>query len=241
MFVRAVATPLRSVRRAPTTLMGVRMKSKVATQTTTTVATEHDERAKLRGDFVRPQVDGDYLVSGKETRIAEPQTPPEVSEYGVSQAPNYFMTWSEDQRPKSEAMKGPRFEQIAMEFQPAPPSAMELISNVPVQFTTKRVVSCDGGMCTKNTLVLTFRRRSSGTSPCIHQPGMYYARYASNRRTSRVPKAAHTGMFSRLIAAVFASRSMMSTLTTFPDRESTPARRKHRRDLASVVSDCIRP
>ncbi|WFC96228.1 hypothetical protein MBRA1_002884 [Malassezia brasiliensis] len=145
MFVRAVATPLRSVRRAPTALMGVRMKSNVATQATTTVATEHDERSKLRGDFVRPQVDGDYLVSGKETRIAEPQTPPEVSEYGVSQAPNYAKTWSEDQRSKAEAMKGPRFEQIAMEFQPSPMSAMELISNVPVQFTTKRVVSCDGG------------------------------------------------------------------------------------------------
>lgn len=172
MFVRAVATPLRSVRRAPTALMGVRMKSKVATPTTTTVATEHDERTKLRGDFVRPQVDGDYLVSGKETRIAEPQTPPEVTEYGVSQAPNYLSTWSEDQRPKAEAMKGPRFEQVAMEFQPAPLSAMELISNVPVQFTTKRVVSCDGGMYAGDLRMLTFRRRSFGAPPCIHQPGM---------------------------------------------------------------------
>ncbi|WFD03077.1 hypothetical protein MOBT1_001766 [Malassezia obtusa] len=126
--------------------MSVRAKSSsaAATRTATPVA-EHEDRREVRGDFVRPRVEDHYMMSDKETRIAEPQTPPEVLEYGVEQAPNYPLTWSEDQRPKSEAMKGPRFEQMAMEFQPAPLSAMELISNVPVQFTHKRVVSCDGG------------------------------------------------------------------------------------------------
>ena len=154
MLARAYAAPMRAVmRHASAVPAGVRSKStKTATMTRTatkpkteTAVANHEQSQDMFGDFVRPQVDGKYIVSDKEIRIAEPQTPPEVKEYGTEQAPNFATTWSESQRPKSEAMKGPRFEQVAMEFQPAPLSAMELISNVPVQVTTQRVVSCDGG------------------------------------------------------------------------------------------------
>lgn len=141
MFARTVATQARAVRRAPFSLMAVRAKS------TSTLPTEAPPAPteEARGDFVRPRVEDHHLMSNKEVPIAEPQTPPEVLEYGVEQAPNALETWSEDQRPKVEAMKGPRFEQVDMAFQPQALSAMELISNVPIQMTTKRVVSCDGG------------------------------------------------------------------------------------------------
>lgn len=124
--------------------MRMRMKSSTAVRTHAPPAPTQNEG---RGDFVRPNVEQNHLLSNKEVPIAEPQTPPEVLAYGVEQAPNAVGTWSPDQRPKSDAMKGPRFEQIAMEFQPAGLSAMELISNVPIQMTSKRVASCDGGAC----------------------------------------------------------------------------------------------
>ncbi|WFD40480.1 uncharacterized protein MJAP1_003466 [Malassezia japonica] len=121
--------------------MAVRAKS------TSTLPTEAPPAPteEARGDFVRPRVEDHHLMSNKEVPIAEPQTPPEVLEYGVEQAPNALETWSQDQRPKVDAMKGPRFEQVDMAFQPQSLSAMELISNVPIQMTTKRVVPCDGG------------------------------------------------------------------------------------------------
>jgi NADH dehydrogenase (ubiquinone) Fe-S protein 6 len=42
-------------------------------------------------------------------------------------------------------MKGPRFEQTKMEFQPQPLSAMEMIHREPIRLVEQRVVSCDGG------------------------------------------------------------------------------------------------
>lgn len=97
------------------------------------------------GDFVRPKVEGSTLVSNVETPIAEPRNPEKVIEYGMEQAPNRDLTWSKSQRPKSEAMKGPRFEQMDPRFQPQSLSAMELINNQPVRMVNSRVVACDGG------------------------------------------------------------------------------------------------
>ncbi|KAI9144734.1 zinc-finger domain-containing protein [Paraphysoderma sedebokerense] len=42
-------------------------------------------------------------------------------------------------------MTGPRFEQVDMEAQPNPPSAMELIAQQPVRKVHGRVAVCDGG------------------------------------------------------------------------------------------------
>lgn len=146
MFVRSIVSPVRAQRLTPLSLLGVRFKSAPATATKTAPApTKQEESKGAFGDFVRPRVEHGHLVSGKEVPIARPQNPPELLEHGMDQASNYPYTWSEDQRPKSEAMKGPRFEQMAMDFQPNAPSAMELISTHPIQFTTKRVAACDGG------------------------------------------------------------------------------------------------
>ncbi|RPA87281.1 hypothetical protein BJ508DRAFT_197949, partial [Ascobolus immersus RN42] len=61
------------------------------------------------------------------------------------QAPNRETTWSRSQQPRSKAMVGPRFEQTVFETQPRPYAAIELIHKVPVNWTDKRVVACDGG------------------------------------------------------------------------------------------------
>ncbi|KAI5298851.1 hypothetical protein KEM56_003726, partial [Ascosphaera pollenicola] len=62
-----------------------------------------------------------------------------------TQAPNRLETWSKSQQKRSEAMKGPRFEQTIMETQPLPYSAMELIHRQPVRWTHDKIVACDGG------------------------------------------------------------------------------------------------
>ncbi|KIK28550.1 hypothetical protein PISMIDRAFT_7539 [Pisolithus microcarpus 441] len=61
------------------------------------------------------------------------------------QAPNYPTPWSTSQRPRPAARSGPRFEQTAMELQPNPLSAMELIANEPVRIVQGRKAVCDGG------------------------------------------------------------------------------------------------
>jgi NADH dehydrogenase (ubiquinone) Fe-S protein 6 len=63
----------------------------------------------------------------------------------VPQAPNSDKVWSASQTIKSAALVGPRFEQMNMQFQPNPPSAMECIAKVPIAKVASRVVSCDGG------------------------------------------------------------------------------------------------
>ncbi|GLB36143.1 putative zinc-finger domain containing protein [Lyophyllum shimeji] len=63
----------------------------------------------------------------------------------VAQAPNYPTTWSSSQQPRPGPGSNPRFEQTAMEFQPNPPSAMELIAREPVRLVHGRKAVCDGG------------------------------------------------------------------------------------------------
>ncbi|KAI8909761.1 zinc-finger domain-containing protein [Gorgonomyces haynaldii] len=63
----------------------------------------------------------------------------------VPQAPNRPTTWSASQQPKELATSGPRFEQTLWEYQPNPPSAQELIAQVPVKKVHSRIISCDGG------------------------------------------------------------------------------------------------
>ena len=62
------------------------------------------------------------------------------------QAPNYATTWSTSQAPRPAAHSGPRFEQTAMELQPNPLSAMEMIANEPIRVVHGRKAVCDGGM-----------------------------------------------------------------------------------------------
>ncbi|GAA5885504.1 hypothetical protein JCM16303_002231 [Sporobolomyces ruberrimus] len=73
---------------------------------------------------------------------AKPHTPPHVSEV---QAPNRTTVWSKSQAERTEAMKGPRFEQTAEMFQPRPLAAIELIKEEPIRLIEARVAACDGG------------------------------------------------------------------------------------------------
>ncbi|KAL1844374.1 hypothetical protein VTJ49DRAFT_53 [Mycothermus thermophilus] len=75
------------------------------------------------------------------TAVTEGAAPPAV----VNQAPNRVGIWSRSQRPRAEAMTGPRFEQTDFELQPRPYAAIELIHKQPVRWTHDRVVACDGG------------------------------------------------------------------------------------------------
>jgi len=63
----------------------------------------------------------------------------------VPQSPNCATTWSTNQRPRPAGQSGPRFEQTAMELQPNPLSAMELVANEPVRLVHGRKAVCDGG------------------------------------------------------------------------------------------------
>ncbi|KAG6890411.1 hypothetical protein C0995_008765 [Termitomyces sp. Mi166 len=63
----------------------------------------------------------------------------------ASQSPNYPTTWSTNQQPRATASTGARFEQTALDLQPNPLSAMELIENEPVRLVHGRKAVCDGG------------------------------------------------------------------------------------------------
>ena len=90
-----------------------------------------------------------------------PKAPPSIPR---TQSPNYATTWSASQNPRcdelydtdvtisdcdvtrrSNAMRGPRFEQTNMDFQPQPLSAMALIAEEPIRLMEKRIAECDGG------------------------------------------------------------------------------------------------
>ncbi|KAF5390235.1 hypothetical protein D9757_002955 [Collybiopsis confluens] len=62
-----------------------------------------------------------------------------------TQAPNYPTTWSANQRTRPAVGSGPRFEQVAMELQPHPLSAMALIAEEPIKLVDGRKAVCDGG------------------------------------------------------------------------------------------------
>jgi NADH dehydrogenase (ubiquinone) Fe-S protein 6 len=68
-----------------------------------------------------------------------------VSPDSSLQAPNRAGVWAPSQRPRSQAMVGPRFEQTDYALQPQPWAAIELIHKQHVRWTHDRVVACDGG------------------------------------------------------------------------------------------------
>lgn len=76
-------------------------------------------------------------------------TPTFATETAVSdypQAPNHPGLWSENQRPRPTPATGPRFEQTAMQLQPQPLSAMDLIAKEPIRLSKTRIAACDGGV-----------------------------------------------------------------------------------------------
>ncbi|KAL2124827.1 hypothetical protein VTJ04DRAFT_1192 [Mycothermus thermophilus] len=105
-----------------------------------------------------PLTTAPFSTTARQLEAAQPPSTPEsadapagaVTEGGVpaavtNQAPNRTGIWSRSQRPRAEAMTGPRFEQTDFELQPRPYAAIELIHKQPVRWTHDRVVACDGG------------------------------------------------------------------------------------------------
>ncbi|KAL2164264.1 hypothetical protein VTH06DRAFT_3480 [Thermothelomyces fergusii] len=88
-------------------------------------------------------------LKGEDVAAAPTQTTVPTTEgpapTAVAQAPNRAGIWSRSQRPRAEAMTGPRFEQTDFELQPRPYAAIELIHQQPVRWTHERIVACDGG------------------------------------------------------------------------------------------------
>ncbi|KAL2752671.1 hypothetical protein ACRALDRAFT_2113153 [Sodiomyces alcalophilus JCM 7366] len=81
----------------------------------------------------------------EKNEAATPQVADNAVPREISQAPNRTEVWSRSQRPRADAMTGPRFEQADFSLQPQPYSAMELIHEQPVRWTHERIVACDGG------------------------------------------------------------------------------------------------
>ncbi|KAJ9130334.1 hypothetical protein NKR23_g12251 [Pleurostoma richardsiae] len=90
------------------------------------------------------QLEAATSVAPKKTELPEAKGPAPVPEV-VSQAPNRTEIWSRSQKPRSEAMTGPRFEQTDFSQQPRPYAAIELIHKQPVRWTHDKIVACDGG------------------------------------------------------------------------------------------------
>ena len=103
-------------------------------------------------------------------------------EVATPQAPNYPAKWSTNQRERPGGQSGPRFEQTAMELQPNPLSAMELIANEPIIKVHGRRAVCDGGTSAScmqyflNMPTFLSRRRSVGSPEDLHQSGTYLHR-----------------------------------------------------------------
>ncbi|OHE95595.1 zinc-finger domain-containing protein [Colletotrichum orchidophilum] len=81
----------------------------------------------------------------EKNEAATPQVADNAVPETVGQAPNRSLIWSRSQKPRADAMTGPRFEQTDFSLQPQPHSAIELIHKEPVRWTHQRVVACDGG------------------------------------------------------------------------------------------------
>ncbi|KAM0284832.1 hypothetical protein ACHAQH_001753 [Verticillium albo-atrum] len=81
----------------------------------------------------------------EKNEASTPQTTDNAVPKTVQQAPNRAGIWSRSQRPRAEAMTGPRFEQSNFDLQPQPESAMSYIHEEPVRWTHSRIVACDGG------------------------------------------------------------------------------------------------
>jgi len=63
-----------------------------------------------------------------------------------AQSPNLSKAWSTSQRRRDDAYSEARFEQTALEFQPQPLSAMEMIHDEPIRIVHGRKAVCDGGI-----------------------------------------------------------------------------------------------
>lgn len=71
--------------------------------------------------------------------------PSPIPEAPLSQSDNRALPWSRRQRPKDDALFGPRFVGINLQAQPTPEAAIELVKAQEVVTVATRTVACDGG------------------------------------------------------------------------------------------------
>jgi len=103
-----------------------------------------DDQAPVVAENTPPQTSESAMISGGPSpyEVAMPRTGHDVPS---AQSPNRPTVWSKNQNPRANAMRGPRFEQIKMEYQPQPLSAAELIATEPIRLVSQRIAACDGG------------------------------------------------------------------------------------------------
>lgn len=73
------------------------------------------------------------------------QQPTASSPAELAQSPNVKTTWSTGQNPKPHAYDNARFEQVKLDMQPSPMSAMGMVAEDPVRLVHARRAVCDGG------------------------------------------------------------------------------------------------
>ncbi|PLW25302.1 hypothetical protein PCANC_27228 [Puccinia coronata f. sp. avenae] len=98
------------------------------------------------------------------------------------------VTWSAHQRPKSQAISGPRFEQTNLAAQPSPLPAIDLIRREPIRMVTSRVAVCDGGGGALGHPKIFINLDKPGAHPC----GTGIAGFASNVCQTSIIERIHT-------------------------------------------------
>jgi len=101
------------------------------------------------------------LSTEKTEKTVEVSTPT-----AAPQAPNYPSTWSFNQRPRPTELSGARFEQTAMQLQPNPLSAMEMINSEPIRVVKGRKAVCDGGIGPLGHPKIFINLDKPGPHPC---------------------------------------------------------------------------
>lgn len=89
-------------------------------------------------------------------------------EFTELQAPNRAETWAPSQRPRKDAMKGPRFEQRDMELQPRPYAAIDLIAQEPVRYLDAHSAVCDGGHGAQGHPKIYINLDKPGSHACLY-------------------------------------------------------------------------
>lgn len=92
------------------------------------------------------------------------------------QAPNRKETWAPTQRPREDAMTGPRFDGIDLSTQPMPEAAIDLIAKSPVHYVHGTAV-CDGNIGGIRGGVQGHPKVYINTD----KPGMHVCTYCGNR------------------------------------------------------------
>ncbi|KAF9270212.1 hypothetical protein L218DRAFT_992856 [Marasmius fiardii PR-910] len=88
--------------------------------------------------FAKGNIFKSLTRSTSTSSVPKSDVPSPSQSNAAPQAPNHPSTWSTNQRPRPTATFSPRFEQTAMELQPNPLSAMEMIANEPVRIVHGR-------------------------------------------------------------------------------------------------------